>query len=763
MRPPLETTELASVSATYEGGRELRTAVVRWRQGPDTWLCTLVCKATFHVEAAGLTLAKDQEPIARTDTHWDDDPKRSLASFSDLVPWKSHVDVVLVGHAFAPEAKPTRSVMSRLALGSIDKTVHVLADRSAGPDGAILHGPKFTQMPLVYERAYGGPRTWNPVGLRAGARDAYGRVNLPNFVVPGEGAPQDPTGFGPIAPQWPGRLEKLGRLAPTFRHADWSEEPLVEGFPFGYFNVAPPDQQLEAIPEGARLTLEHLHRSAPQVVAPLPSIVGSAALGGRRSGEAAVMRLDTLLVDTDRALLTATWRGRLKLGHPSEEIRAAITFSSRRPAEPTQTHEDPMFATHDTREPPGADPVTATHRAVTSAASSGLPFARGATAGAAPSGGLPFTRGKTAPPPASQPEARRPPEPPRQLGHLAPEQRPVPFPAPASEPAWSAAAPPTGRPFAAGSPAPQAWAPAPAPPARVGHAAVAAVGGVVAASNAATSQPTPASSAARPQARRAVGDVLDLVWFDPSVTPRVKQNPDWKRLVDELEQVAFDPELDAVHAGDADVDVDDRREVFEVLTRGAPSGPERIDDALVEAVRADGRFAPRLLLIAGELAFEFDELEVLKATIAAAKPLGVPDDDLAKSVERASAFLRSPGLICSADVARGYTRKIRDAFQGTPRLVAPTYLDEQTERVLLERRAYQRKSVFGEPHLRSALYFPGMDAPVPSYLPVDLASKLPLFRRIKVRILVEAHPPEDQHEEHRAAFKAMAVARVLRS
>src|SRR5690606_7918382 len=104
----------------------------------------------------------------------------------------------------------------------------------------------------------------------------------------------------------------------------------------------------------------------------------------------------------------------------------------------------------------------------------------------------------------------------------------------------------------------------------------------------------------------------------------------------------------------------------------------------------------------------------------------------------------------------------RDAFVAAPRLVQPSYLDDQTERALLERRGYQRKSAFGQKHLRGELVFTGMDAGVPTYLADDLAKKLPLFRRFRVRLLAEVHHQEDQYEAHGAAFRAVAVARVVR-
>ncbi len=108
------------------------------------------------------------------------------------------------------------------------------------------------------------------------------------------------------------------------------------------------------------------------------------------------------------------------------------------------------------------------------------------------------------------------------------------------------------------------------------------------------------------------------------------------------------------------------------------------------------------------------------------------------------------------------TTRVREAFANSNRPVAATYLDDQTERALLDRRAYQKRSVFGEPHLRSSFFFAGSSTGIPAYFPEAVGKKLPLFRRLRVRMLVEAHFQADQYESHPAALKAVAVARIVR-
>src|SRR5262249_46247216 len=149
---------------------------------------------------------------------------------------KPRADVVLVGSAFAPGGRPAQSIVARLVLGEIDKAVEAFCDRAFRQTGELVIGQRVTHMPLRYERAAGGPGTWNPVGVpRDADPDAYGMVAVPNLQPPGlhvtkRGDFIEPAGFGPIAPSWPGRAQRVGPYAAGWVPARWYERPLPQGF-----------------------------------------------------------------------------------------------------------------------------------------------------------------------------------------------------------------------------------------------------------------------------------------------------------------------------------------------------------------------------------------------------------------------------------------------------------------------------------------------------------------------------------------------------
>ncbi|MDC3962778.1 DUF2169 family type VI secretion system accessory protein [Polyangium jinanense] len=292
----------------------------------------VVCKATYLLTPGTSVLHESQEDVNEEDNFWDDDPRLSVYSPCDLVPHKRGADVVLVGHAFAPNDVPVRSILTRLCVGELDKAIEVFADRHVTPSGELREGPRVTRVRLRYERAAGGPGTTNPVGMRHDQRDTFGAIKLPNLQPPGRHVtgPSDlvePIGYGPIAASWPSREARLGHLAGRFSLARWHEAPLPEGLDPLFFNVAPHDQEIPEIRPDERIVLEGLHHEHARLVTNLPGlrpeVVMERAPGLR---EEITLTADTLWFDTTRGICTLVWRGRAALVHPAEAGRVMVTM-----------------------------------------------------------------------------------------------------------------------------------------------------------------------------------------------------------------------------------------------------------------------------------------------------------------------------------------------------------------------------------------------------------------------------------------------------
>lgn len=785
----------------------LPVASLLWQPRPDAWMLTFACKATFLLKPVESELAPEQQPIHDVDRHWSDDPSWSLYAPCDIVPIRPRADVVLIGHAFAPGGAPTRALTARLIIGDIDKAVEVWCDRSFTQDGVLHEGARFSRVPLLWERAAGGPDTSNPVGIRASARDMYGRRELPNLQQPGITVTSidsviEPVGFGPIAAAWPVRRQKLGRHAASWSPTDWHRRPLPQDIDASYFNAAPRDQQTQALRDNERLVLDNLHPEHPHLVTSLPGHHPQAFVERPgRAPQSTPMRADLLWILTDHGVCTLTWRGQISLEDPRAPGVVLIALANPgqvltwEEVERRARDEDPATSsriqdvvgtlestsqTSDEEEDDSPETRTASGPLVAQPGGAVLPFLAASAplprpqapprvtdmpfnaASAGRAANIPFA---AAPPPAAAPAVVPPPM------VRAPALSAEPSASPADSPWASAPAQAQGRPppVTIGEAAIQAAAsPAPAAPKVTGAASAsdAAAGASApwslpraeaASAPAASAQPT-----VRPAARIDQNEVLQILWFNPDAIPRIRRKPAWRRILDEAEKDgAVDPDAaDPAFAKDPS-EVEDRRDVFLILAGGATTDGAGVNDALASGVRDDGRYVSSLILVAGDLSFPFDELETLKATITTVTPLVGNDENLRASVEVAKDFLKTPELRSAPAVAEGLTTRIREAFAQGRRAVPAGYLDAQTERVLLEQRHYQRREVLGGPHIRALLHTPGTSAPVPTYLPDALSKKLPLYQRMKVRLIAEVHLALDQYETHAAALEVAALARLM--
>lgn len=261
---------------------------------------TVIVKATFAIVPDGTAILAGPGEITREDRTFDRHPSRSVEVASDLAPYLARCDVTFTGHACAPGGRQAPASSVRIGISSdarllLDKTLHVFGDE-AGPGAARA---PFTKMPLVYERALGGPGEPNPLG-----------VETPNVIDALDA--RKPGGFGPISPFWPGRKRLLGKL--ERRALDAPIADLPDPAPWEYFQAAPPDQQIEYLHGGEWLVLDGLHPQMPRVQTRLANARGAAriliARGGLAPDESRVeLVCDSLAIDGDRQALSVVWRG----------------------------------------------------------------------------------------------------------------------------------------------------------------------------------------------------------------------------------------------------------------------------------------------------------------------------------------------------------------------------------------------------------------------------------------------------------------------
>ncbi|MDC0744595.1 DUF2169 family type VI secretion system accessory protein [Polyangium mundeleinium] len=562
------------------------------------------------------------------------------------------------------------------------------------------------RIPIVYERAYGGSDVSdNPLGT--GARFDEGE---PTILTPGD--PRRPAGFGPIARAWPARKRLLGATPRSALEGRIAEIP--PGFDGAYFQAAPLDQQIELLRGDEHIVLEGLHPTLPRLVTRLPGLRGLARLHGLAAfgipdGQPMDLCLDTLRIDGDEQQCTVVCRRWIKLPHERALEALRVVAGVEVAGEPLAWFDPPWRA--------AGPPPSSGKRGPLPTSTLALP--PDVQEAPPPRPALPFRTGFLS---AQQPEVAAPPPSP-----VAPPPSPV--------------------------------APPPVPP----RLPLTPPSALFASNAAADLEPVPEMQMATPaQTQRPVpARVFDLLWFDPRSLPRIRKQPAWRAILEALADEPLDPDIDDPELGFEPADVEERREVFEVLAHGAALGEEAIRAAVRGAIRKDGRFVAPLVLVEGDVSLLFDEIESLQALVAVVAPLAGGDDRSKEAVAAARDYLSAADSLRDPVAARELGAAIETAYaQAKKRVVSPAEVSVRMERVLLEHRRYQRQAVFGGTHLRGVVQLPGGEREMPVYFPEALVEVLPMSAKFSARLVAEAHLAADAQAACPVALRGVGITRI---
>ena len=195
----------------------------------------------------------------------------------DITLPKPAAEFLVTGSAFAPGGGPVRALTVTARLGAVTRRVGVVGDHHI-EDGVPTEPAPFTEMPLGWERTYGGPNfAENPLGRGIAEMPLPGigyRVALPNIVLPAGSATHDaphPVNLGGMDIAWPQRA----RLAGT-HDQHWLEEDFpgfARDVDFRMAMAAQPDQRFPGFLAGDEdYAITNMHPDEPQLTGRLPGL-----------------------------------------------------------------------------------------------------------------------------------------------------------------------------------------------------------------------------------------------------------------------------------------------------------------------------------------------------------------------------------------------------------------------------------------------------------------------------------------------------------
>lgn len=269
-----------------------------------------VLSATFIEGKEGLEIAAEQDPLQLKDEYYGDPQITSVRREANIAGKKPLVDFVVNGVAYAPLGRPTECVEVEVLCSTIRKRLRVYGDRYYGPLGFVSRPEPFTQMPIIYERAFGGssdpqtpPRDYsycreNPVGV--GYKNLRSRLphivtEIPNLEDVSPSRTSIPAGFGIISRAWRPRLDFAGTYDEDWKEKQWPLPP--HDFDARFFQCAPADQQLQMLSPGEMVQLTNLTPEGRWRFA-VPDLAVSFCVVHDDRVQVKVPAIDTIIIDS---------------------------------------------------------------------------------------------------------------------------------------------------------------------------------------------------------------------------------------------------------------------------------------------------------------------------------------------------------------------------------------------------------------------------------------------------------------------------------
>jgi hypothetical protein len=302
-----------------------------------------ILKATYDIAPGAATLAEQQLPIDPVGEFWGKPGESPYKREPETAFVKLATDVFLVGNARPPRTR-LKEMQVALRVGTLQKVIDVIGDRAwykAAGSFRITDPVPLEEMPLSYERAYGGwDRTpedeaayrcegRNPcgTGFWSGAGVFPEQLKAPNFEDPVNRIANiktrpPPAGFGPTGCDW----EPRKGLGGTYDEA-WKEQrfPLLpKDFDRRFFNAASPGLVTEGYLRGNETVIvlnaseqETLRFDLPGLPPPQIRLEQT-----READQTLDTQLDTVIVDTEQMQLCLLWRCHAALQRGPEDVRA---------------------------------------------------------------------------------------------------------------------------------------------------------------------------------------------------------------------------------------------------------------------------------------------------------------------------------------------------------------------------------------------------------------------------------------------------------
>jgi uncharacterized protein YjbI with pentapeptide repeats len=335
-----------------------------WQVNPPQNLLIVIVKGSYDLVPGAAAKARERADFITGERFYGDDPAASAIGPDDTAIFKPKADVLLVGHAYPPErgAVATQVSFTFGAAGNrFERRIAVFGDRVWQRGIATVAGEPhaFDKIPLVYERAFGGPGAPdNPVGRGHGDSALMPNLELNGKLVTSPTDRRAPACFAPIAMEWTARWSLQGTYDKKWFKSRWPYFPA--DFDWSFFQSAPPEQRLEYLRGDEPYDARGVHPDLVSVRGTLPGERARAFVvkrGASAGFDEVLLRLDTATFDFDAMKVDLVWRGLYVVSDKDSPEVQAIFAMRQGLGEPERTVDQAYQLLLDTLTPkPEAEP-----------------------------------------------------------------------------------------------------------------------------------------------------------------------------------------------------------------------------------------------------------------------------------------------------------------------------------------------------------------------------------------------------------------------
>jgi hypothetical protein len=305
----------------------------------------VVAKSTWSIPQSGQRPRPlPPQPLVQVDEYVGKPGESAMRYGADFARYKQHCDVLFDACAHAPEGKPVNELVAAWKVGSLQKKIRVLGERTWYNSLGVLRTSEssyFVRQALHYGLAFGGTRSYqqgsqalseaflaNPNGIGWAGSKTSGDIE--GQPAPCLEALDDPitsprgkhkaAAFSAIGRHWAPRKDYAGTYDEAWRKNDFPFLP--QDYNEQFNQCAPVDQQMGYPKGGEPVILSNMMLGRPDVRFVLPPFdhMQVRALRTDYSSETLQAVVDTLYFEPEEKRFSAVWRVSLPIRRRLQEF-----------------------------------------------------------------------------------------------------------------------------------------------------------------------------------------------------------------------------------------------------------------------------------------------------------------------------------------------------------------------------------------------------------------------------------------------------------